>query len=104
MPFIGPSGEQNFKLSAAALTNSVSITPPANYEISLTSGSGFQDSPISLTPTVDAIMPTTIYVRLKSGLIAGDYNHLNIIENVFDKLENSAIITCFSPFLEVNLY
>lgn len=70
----GPSGEQLFTVSGSSLTANISITPPANYEISLTSGSGFQSTAITLARNGAKIDPTPVYVRLKSGLSAGNYN------------------------------
>ncbi|MDD2634900.1 MAG: T9SS type A sorting domain-containing protein [Bacteroidales bacterium] len=69
----GPSPEQMFTLTGASLDNSdVIITPPANYEVSLTSGAGFQSSAISI-PTYDGTA-TDIYVRLIADLAVADYN------------------------------
>jgi hypothetical protein len=69
----GPSEEQSFEISGTNLDgNDVNITPPANYEISLSIGTGFQSTPISLTAFNGST--TSIYVRLKSGLGFGIYN------------------------------
>lgn len=77
----GPSSEQSFTVSGTNLTGNIIITPPTNYEISLTSGSGFVSSPdsLSLTPSGGNVPNTTIYVRLKAGLSAGDYNSENVV-------------------------
>ena len=74
-PVAGPSAAQSFVV-AATTSVPVGIKAPAQYEVSLSSGSGYADS-ISLTPvqtTRDSIAPTTVYVRLKAGLTAGTYN------------------------------
>jgi len=69
----GPSSEQSFDLSGSAMDGSdVTITPPANYEISLTSGSGFQNTAITLSSYDGSTTP--VYVRLKAGLAVGMYN------------------------------
>lgn len=69
----GPSSEQNFVVSGTSLDGSdVTITPPANYEISLSSGTSFQSSPIVLSAFDGS--PETIYVRLKADLEFGIYN------------------------------
>ncbi|MDD4218249.1 MAG: T9SS type A sorting domain-containing protein [Bacteroidales bacterium] len=69
----GPSIEKYFTLSGTALENSdVTITPPTNYEISLTSGGTFQSTAITL-PSYDGA-DTEVYVRLISGLAIADYN------------------------------
>lgn len=70
----GPSTEQFIVVSGASLTNDMTITPPANYEISTTSGSGFQSTPITLTRSSGRVNPTNIYIRLKASLSANDYN------------------------------
>ncbi|MCO5258191.1 MAG: chitobiase/beta-hexosaminidase C-terminal domain-containing protein [Lentimicrobium sp.] len=69
----GPSAEQTFVVSGENLTAGIIITASADYEISLTSGTGYT-SPLSLTPIAGSVGETTIYVRLKAGLTAGDYN------------------------------
>jgi hypothetical protein len=79
----GPSSVQSFTVSGASLTSqNLSVTlSDATYEISLNPTSGFQTTPITLTgtsvassPTTYKVNPTTIYVRLKAGNLAGDYN------------------------------
>jgi hypothetical protein len=73
----GPSAVQSFDLSGLNLDGSdVTVTPPANFEISQTSGSGFQNSAITLS-AYDGTS-TTIYVRLKSGLFVNTYGPENI--------------------------
>ncbi|MCX6231694.1 MAG: endonuclease [Bacteroidetes bacterium] len=62
------SAEKSYTVSANNLANNnLVITPPAGFEISLTSGSGFVASPttITLTPVAGTIAATTIYVRFK---------------------------------------
>jgi len=68
----GPSPEQSFTLSGTGLNmNDVIITPTTNYEISLTSGTGFQ-SDVTLYEFNGA--NTQVFVRLISGLEVADYN------------------------------
>jgi len=68
----GPSSEQSFIVAGTSLgSNNVTVTAPANYEISQTSGGSFQSS-ITLTPTSGKVNKT-IYVRLISLKPAGDY-------------------------------
>jgi endonuclease I len=69
----GPSTAQSFTISGADLTNNISIVASTNYEISLASGSGYTSS-ITLNQTGGTVGSTPIYVRLKSGLSAGNYN------------------------------
>lgn len=71
----GPSAEQSFSVSGSNLTASITITPPANYEISTATGVGFTaTNPVVLNHTGGTVAPTTIYVRLKAGLAMGPYN------------------------------
>ncbi|MCX6237610.1 MAG: hypothetical protein NTY07_08655 [Bacteroidia bacterium] len=78
MATTGPSSPQSFTVSGASLSANVSVTPPTNYEICLTSGGTYQSGPITLTQTGGVLNPTTIYARLKSGLSAGNYTGVNI--------------------------
>jgi hypothetical protein len=74
----GPSTPQTFTVSGTNLTNNVIITPSTNYEVSLTSGSGYVTSPSTLSVTQSGGtltgQPVTIYTRLKAGLATGTYN------------------------------
>ncbi len=75
----GPSAEQSFLLSGTNLDGTdVTLTPPADYEISKTSGSGFVQNPSYLTFSAYDGSDKTIYVRLKSGLAVGTYNNETI--------------------------
>lgn len=73
----GPSTEQTFTVEGTNLTADISIAAPTNYEISLSSGSGYT-TPITLTQTGGTVSSTTVYVRLKSGLAVGTYNSEDI--------------------------
>ncbi|KAF0200172.1 MAG: hypothetical protein FD170_3725 [Bacteroidetes bacterium] len=71
----GPSAEQSFAISGSNLIANVSIDAPLNYEISTGTGGGFTAAdPITLSPSSGTLSETTIYVRLKAGLVIGDYN------------------------------
>ena len=74
----GPSSEQKFTVSGTSLSAGIIVTPPTNYEISTTSGSGFQSTAITISLTSGRVNPTLIYVRLKSALTAGSYTGVNI--------------------------
>lgn len=74
------SSEKTYNVSGAYLTNNIIITPPANFEISLTSGSGFVANPSSLTliPSGGTVPSTTIYVVFKPTAVtaySGDITH-----------------------------
>lgn len=70
----GPSAEGSFTVEGADLTDDITVTPPTNYEISTTSGSGYVSTPIIITQTGGTVASTTIYTRLISGLAIGNYN------------------------------
>ncbi len=65
------SSETSFNVSGTNMTAGVLVTPPAGYEVSLTSGSGFAS-----TVTVGAagtIASTPVYVRLAPTTAVGSY-------------------------------
>lgn len=71
----GPSAEKNFTLSGVNLTgftSNITVTAPANYEVSLASGGTFA-STATIPYTSATLAPTTIYLRLASGLAVGSY-------------------------------
>ncbi|WP_165917234.1 pectinesterase family protein, partial [Flaviaesturariibacter aridisoli] len=71
-----PSAVQSVSVSAANLTDDLTITPPANYEVSSNGATWFNSSnPLVLTATSGAIAATPISVRLNSpslGAWSGD--------------------------------
>lgn len=69
----GPSDEQSVSIAGNNLEDDLIITPPANYEISLSSGSGFSINPIVIGPDEGVVELTDIYVRLEAGLTGGEY-------------------------------
>lgn len=72
----GPSAEQSFTISGSNLTANISIAATTNYEISTGTGASFvATNPITLTQSGGSVGNTTIYVRLKAGLTAVDYNN-----------------------------
>ncbi|MGC3978173.1 MAG: hypothetical protein QM751_08105, partial [Paludibacteraceae bacterium] len=75
---LGPSTTQTFAVSGSSLSGTVNLTVNNSYyEISTTSTTGFGSS-LTLTPTSGTLAATTIYVRLKAGLTAGNYNNQTI--------------------------
>ncbi|WP_136667640.1 T9SS sorting signal type C domain-containing protein [Flavobacterium sp. H122] len=74
----GPSTEQSFDVSGSNLTDNLVLTAPGDYEISTASGTGFGSS-VSLVPSSGTVASTPIYVRLKAGLVLGNYNSQNIV-------------------------
>jgi pectate lyase len=75
-----PSEVQTYSISATALESSLTITPPAGYEVSANAGADwFTNSlPLVLAATDGAVSSTTISVRLNAatnGAHAGDIIH-----------------------------
>ncbi|MDD2797367.1 MAG: hypothetical protein PHV20_02115 [Bacteroidales bacterium] len=74
VPGNGPSIQQSFSVSGLNLTGDVTITPAnTDFEISLTSGSGFSNSAIVISPIANDVAATTVYTRLVAGKTAGTY-------------------------------
>ena len=65
---IGPSTEQSFTVSGSNLTTGVTVTAPANFEVSTTSGSGFSNVIILAQTGGD------VYARMVSGLPVDNYS------------------------------
>lgn len=69
----GPSDEKTFTVSGSDLTENIAVgLSGSNYEMSLSSGSGYTSN-LSLTQTAGAVPTTTVYVRLKEGLSTGEF-------------------------------
>lgn len=68
----GPSTPQSFAITGTNLTDSLVITAPAAFEISKSSANGFSGA-VALLPNGGNLASTTIYARMKSGLLAADY-------------------------------
>jgi len=102
----GSSSSQSFTLSGTNLDGSaVSITAPANYEVS-SDNSSFSTS-VNINYSGSTLANTTIYVRLKAGLSAGTYNNELITCNdngtASDvSVTNNGTVTSSSPTLLVS--
>lgn len=68
----GPSVEQSFTASGSNLTDNITVTAPANFEVSTTSGSGFS-SAVTLTQTGGTVASTIVYARMVAGLAENIY-------------------------------
>jgi hypothetical protein len=71
---LGPSPERSFSVTSTNLLEDITVTAPANFEVSLTSGATF-------TPSLTIPKNTTdidVYVRLVSDLALGNYTGVNI--------------------------
>lgn len=69
----GPSNEESIFVEGLFLTSNITVTAPANFEVSLTSGSGFASS-VSITPSSGTVASTEVFVRLSSGLAINSYS------------------------------
>ena len=69
----GPSATKTVSVSGYNLTDNISLSlgESSNYEMCLTSDGSYTNS-LSLTPTDGTVSATNVYVRLKSGLTAGN--------------------------------
>ncbi|SEE15070.1 T9SS type A sorting domain-containing protein [Polaribacter dokdonensis] len=101
----GPSAEQDFTVEGLFLSSDLIVSAPAEFEVSLTSGSGFSAA-VSITPSSGTVATTTVYVRLKAGLSEANYtgditlSSTNVTDNtiavegkVFGPITNSIVIT-----------
>ena len=71
------SAQQTFNLSGSVLAGfpgNITVTPSANIEVSLTSGSGFSTSPISVPYTTATLASTLIYVRIAATAPLGAFS------------------------------
>ncbi len=69
----GPSTDKNFAVSGSALSTNITILPTDSFEISTLSGASFTPTPIITVNVVNReVSATTIYVRMKAGLNAGN--------------------------------
>jgi hypothetical protein len=66
------SAEQSFSVSGTDLTGSLTVTAPAGFEVSLTSGSGFGAT--AMISASGTLANTTVYVRLPSSATVGSYS------------------------------
>jgi hypothetical protein len=63
----------SFTASGGNLTGNLTVTAPANFEVSTTLGSGYGSS-LNLTASGGTVANTTIYVRLAAGPLVGSYS------------------------------
>ncbi|MCA9948269.1 MAG: DNRLRE domain-containing protein, partial [Anaerolineales bacterium] len=74
-----PSAEQSYTVSGRNLTEDIVVTAPADFEISTTSGSGF-DSDLTLSQSGGSVTATTIFIRFNRttlGSSSGDISHVS---------------------------
>lgn len=96
-----PSAEQTFTVSGLRLLGNVNLTAPAQFEISLTSGSGFGGA-LSLAPTAGTLAATTIYVRYNPTGAGGASGTLTAASSTASTAQislNGAIVTTPTIFV-----
>jgi len=72
----GPSGNLSVYVTGLNITTGVIVTPPADFEICLTSGGTYQLAPLTIPGSANNI---PFFVRLKAGLKPGIYNNETIV-------------------------
>ena len=90
-----PSDEQMYTVSGTNLTADIVITAPTDFEVSTTSGSGF-DSTVNLTPTGGTVATTDIYVhrlRATEGASGGDISHASAGATTLDVAVTGTTVT-----------
>ncbi len=95
-----PSAEQSFTVSGSNLTNNITIAAPTNYEVSLTSGSGFASS-VQVNQTGGTVPNATIYVRLNAAAVGSHSGDITLSSGALSEtvavtgntIENSASLT-----------
>jgi hypothetical protein len=99
--FVGtPSAEQSFDVSGDFLTGNLTVTAPTNYEVSLTSGTGFANS-VSIPPSSGSVTTTPVYVRL-NGPAANSTQNGDV--TVTSSAANTELITLEGETFEYVLY
>jgi predicted membrane protein len=76
----GPSASQSYNLSGTDLTGApgnITITAPSSFEVSLDDVTFLAS--LNIAYTSSSLASTTVYVRLKAGLLANTYNAENIV-------------------------
>ncbi len=71
------SAVQSFTVSGANLTGALTVTAPANFEVSLSSGTGFGSS-VTITPQSGTVSNVTVYVVYTPVAIGNDTGTLVI--------------------------
>lgn len=69
----GPSAAQSYNLKGADLTSGVTVTAPANFEVSRTASGTYANNITYTAAEGNVSAGQTVYVRLKSGLTANNY-------------------------------
>jgi hypothetical protein len=73
-----PSAAQSYTVAGSNLTGDITITPPADFQVSLSSGSGWTSSSLTLPRSGGSVAATPIYVRFSratAGSSGGNITH-----------------------------
>jgi hypothetical protein len=90
--------ERSFTVGGSNFTHDISITPPLDYEISTGTGSSFQPAnTVVLSPLGGVVNNTTIYTRLKSGLMASNYNENILVSSVDASSQTVSCVGSVTP-------
>jgi len=74
----GPSVVQSFTVSGTALSADITVTPPTNFEICLTSGGTYVTTALTIPQSGGLVNAVSVYVRLVAGLGVATYSGGNI--------------------------
>lgn len=102
----GPSSESSFSVDGINLTQDITVTVSTNFEISLTSGSGFTNS-LNVLSDQSGTASATIYVRLASGLTPDTYTgNVSVTTDGVDSqtVSLTGIVTVADPQITVTAF
>jgi hypothetical protein len=74
------SGEKTFTAAGVNLTSAITITAPAGFEVSKTTGTGFGSS-VTLTPTSGTVPTTTIYVHFVPSAVQAYSGNITLVSS-----------------------
>lgn len=96
------NAEGSFSVQGINLTENITITSPADFEISTTSGGTFSNA-ISLTENSGEVSSTEVFVRLQSNLSPGNYSGAVIVSSssVSESVSVYGEVLVASPQLDV---
>ncbi|QKG51692.1 pectinesterase family protein [Hymenobacter sp. BRD67] len=105
----GTSAAQNYTVSAVNMTDNLTITPPAGFEISTNGGSTWSGSttPVVLTPTANTIASTTVSVRLNAatpGSYSGNITHTSSGAQAMNVAVTGTRLTTVAPKSDPLIY
>ncbi|MFD0932374.1 T9SS type A sorting domain-containing protein [Psychroflexus salinarum] len=96
------NAEGSFTVQGINLTENITITSPSNFEVSTTSEGTFSNS-LSLTQSNGEVPATELFVRLQSGLTAGDYTGVITVtsSSVSESINVSGEVLAATPQIDV---